>query len=165
MKGTLSLVGRPGWCRRLHASGLLLLTVFLLSPDCLTRAGEMGNFTGWNSCTDCHKNITVDWQQSRHARAFESLKKSGQQGLPACIRCHVTGYGETGGFIDDELTPELAGVQCEACHGPAGKHVSALEKKNITSVPKVDICRRCHTPGQDPKFDYAKKIRNIHGAR
>lgn len=31
-------------------------------------------------------------------------------------------------------------------------------------APPVETCRHCHTPGQDPNFDYPKKVRNVHSA-
>ncbi len=109
----------------------------------------------------CHAAKDKGWQQTRHAKALEDLKKTNQHDLPDCVRCHVTGYEEAGGFIDHELTPEMAGVQCEACHGPGSKHKGG--KTDIVSIPGEDKCRQCHTPGQDPKFDYRKKAAEVHG--
>jgi len=77
----------------------------------------------------------------------------------------VTGYERPGGFIDTELTPNLIGVQCEECHGPGGNHAAAPSKANTKVNAGIETCRRCHTPGQDPNFDYQKKVRNIHSAK
>ena len=125
---------------------------------------EPGAYLGWKNCAGCHEKITAEWQRSSHARAFVSLTKSAQENLPACIRCHVTGYEQSGGFIDVELTPDLAGVQCEQCHGSGKKHAAAPEKGTVVAGPPVETCRPCHTPGQDPNFDYQKKVRHIHSA-
>jgi hypothetical protein len=125
-------------------------------------AEELGSYIGWRACSGCHQNVVAEWQKSRHAKAFESLKKSGQENLPACVSCHVTGYGESGGFLDTELTPWMVGVQCEACHGPGKNHLGLSLKKAIAPRPDVNVCRRCHTEGQNPGFDYAKMVKNIH---
>ena len=64
---------------------------------------------------------------------------------------------------DYELTPEMAGVQCEACHGPGSVHVAGPMKNNIIKESGASLCRQCHTKGQDPGFDYKEKARNVHG--
>lgn len=126
-------------------------------------AGTDGAYLGWEQCATCHQEVTAAWKKSRHAKAFVSLKKSNQEGLPGCLKCHVTGYEETGGFIDFELTPELADVQCEECHGAGGRHVAGGgAKSDIVAKPSEEKCRKCHTPGQDKAFSYAQKIKHIH---
>jgi hypothetical protein len=139
---------------------LLMSSLLLLSFSAW--AQEPSGYVGWDNCANCHEKVTADWQKSRHARAFENLKKTNQATLPACIPCHVTGYGLEGGFVDNELTPNLVAVQCEECHGPGKGHAAAPGKQGITPNPGIDTCRRCHTPGQDPGFDYQKKVKNIH---
>ncbi|HVN95277.1 MAG TPA: cytochrome c family protein [Syntrophorhabdaceae bacterium] len=125
-----------------------------------------GNYVGFKACSSCHQTLTEGWLTTRHARTFESLKKSSQENLPGCVKCHVTGYGEDGGFIDYDLTPEMAGVQCEQCHGAGRKHV---ETGGEVGLPVRSMgqaaCRRCHTPGQDANFDYQKKVRSVHGSQ
>ena len=149
--------------RKRNACWVGLAPILLLSLTLWTWAAEEpGSYVGWKGCGGCHEKAAGDWQQSRHAKAFESLKKTGQEGLPGCIRCHVTGYEQPGGFIDYELTPALTGIQCEECHGGAKKHTAAPEKGSITLRPGIETCRRCHTPGQDPTFDYSKKVTNVH---
>ncbi|MBN2374210.1 hypothetical protein JXL19_10535 [bacterium] len=123
-----------------------------------------GQFTGWKACSECHSELRDGWLGTRHAGAFESLSKSGQQDLPDCLRCHVVGYGQSGGFLDPELTMELSGVQCESCHGPGKRHSDMPEATgSIIRAPAKDLCLTCHTRGQDPNFDYQKKIASIHG--
>lgn len=140
-----------------------LLTYALVASVVFAAGAEkLDSYAGWKACSGCHPNVVAEWQKSRHAKAFESLKRSGQENLPACVRCHVTGYGEAGGFLDTELTPGMVGVQCEACHGPAKNHLGLSTKKDIAARPAVNICRRCHTEGQNPGFDYAEMVKNIH---
>ena len=124
------------------------------------------SFAGSDTCAGCHEDLVKGWKTTRHSKAFETLKKKSQEGLPACQKCHVTGFEKDGGFIDQELTPELAGVQCEVCHGAAAAHAANPEnKKNLTPKPAEALCRECHTQGQDPKFDYQSKIKFVHGKK
>jgi hypothetical protein len=153
---------------RLKAGGLLLAAaVFAVLLIALTgdpSADSYSDYLGVAGCKDCHEQIVAGWQKTQHARAFDDLKKSRQEGLPDCQRCHVIGYGEPGGFIDYELTPELVNVQCEECHGSGKIHAADPGKKGSILAKPGDLkCRKCHTPGQDKNFDYAKKIRGIHG--
>ncbi len=137
---------------------LLLLNLPLASPE------ESGSYVGSAQCETCHSEISAAWQKTRHAKAIESLKKSGQENLPGCVRCHVTGFGLTGGFIDQDLTPALAGVQCEECHGAGIAHAAAPDRHRLAARLQAETCRRCHTSGQDPNFDYAKKLKGVHKA-
>lgn len=80
------------------------------------------------------------------------------------MKCHVTGYEQDGGFLDNELTPEMAGVQCEECHGPGSNHVNNPAGEPAKSkVPGVEIGRKCHTAGQDAGFSYKEKSARVHG--
>jgi len=141
--------------------GVVLLLLLMNTAGTYSEPSQ--TYVGWNTCTPCHSDITDSWQNTRHAKAIESLKKTKQEGLPACVKCHVTGYEKDGGFIDNELTPEMAGVQCEVCHGPGSEHVSTPSTTNTVKEPGAALCRQCHTEGQDPKFDYAVKVKTVHG--
>jgi hypothetical protein len=149
---------------RSHFVGVVMLVMLLFPFAPLVLAGEGDGYAGWKTCAGCHDGIAAKWQTSRHAKAFDSLKKTNQQNLPKCVACHVTGYEQPDGFIDDEITPELAAVQCEACHGQGKKHAAGAGKKAIRTAPPVEVCRRCHTSAQDPNFDYRKKSQKIHEA-
>jgi predicted CXXCH cytochrome family protein len=143
------------------SSGIVL--VFLLVNTTGVFSEQSGSYIGSNKCATCHSAIKDTWQNTRHAKAIDSLKKSGQEKLPACVKCHVTGYEKDGGFIDYELTPEMAGVQCEVCHGPGSDHAASPMAKKITKESGTALCRQCHTEGQDPGFDYEVKVKNVHG--
>jgi hypothetical protein len=122
------------------------------------------NFAGADACAECHEYLVTEWKATRHARAFDTLKKKSRETLPACQKCHVTGFDKTGGFVDQELTPGLAGVQCEACHGAATTHAANHEnRKYLVTKPSESLCRECHTKVKDPKFNYQNKIRLVHG--
>jgi hypothetical protein len=144
--------------------GLLIFGIFLNLCPRQVSAEIYGQYVGSKTCSDCHAEISQLWSKTPHAKAYDSLLDSGQQGLPACLQCHVVGYGETGGFLDKELTPELTGVQCESCHGPGKRHIDAPDDMhNITRSPTEKDCRTCHTMGQDPHFDFHSKVALVHG--
>ena len=138
---------------------LMILGVSLVRP---IRSEETGSYVGNEKCAPCHSDIYKSWQDTRHSKAIDSLKKSGQEGLAACVKCHVTGYEKDGGFLDYELTPEMAGVQCEACHSAGGKHISNPMGEKPVKTPGENLCRECHTQGQDPGFNYEEKSKLSH---
>jgi predicted CXXCH cytochrome family protein len=143
--------------------GILFVVSTRHTPDSHAQQPQE-NFVGAETCSGCHEDLYKGWKSTRHAKAFETLKKKSQETLPACQKCHVTGFEKTGGYVDQELTPDLAGVQCESCHGPAASHAANPEnKKGLVAKPAESLCRECHTKGQDPKFDYQSKIRLVHG--
>lgn len=76
-----------------------------------------------------------------------------------CFGCHTTASTTANHFDPSE---SLAGVACEACHGPGSKHVHAMKtgqieegKKNILNpsglnpVTSVDFCGACHRTSGD----------------
>ena len=140
----------------------VLLLVFSLSLVQSLLSQESAAYVGNEKCSMCHSDIYKSWRDTRHAKAIDSLKKTGQEGLAACVKCHVTAYEKDGGFLDYELTPEMAGVQCEACHGPSGKHISNPMGEKVVKTPGEALCRECHTQGQDPGFNYAEKAKLSH---
>jgi hypothetical protein len=148
--------------RLLGGALAVLFSLHLASPSVFAAPTRDG-YTGSKGCGECHAKISTDWQDTKHARAFADLRKSGQEDLPACVPCHVTGHGQPGGFVDREITPQLTGVQCEACHGAGSRHVASQGAERLVAAPSVEVCRLCHTPTQDPRFDYPEKIRGVHG--
>jgi hypothetical protein len=43
------------------------------------------------------------------------------------------------------------GVQCEACHGPAGDHTAGTSRTGPVRVPPSAVCEGCHSD-KSPKF-------------
>lgn len=128
--------------------------------------GELfGDYTSYTACEACHLDKVEGWKTTGHAKAFDTLKTQGaeKQENPGCVQCHVVAYEEEGGFIDMELTPELKDVQCESCHGPGRTHTETLIAEDLIGKPGEDVCRKCHTEGQDKNFDYEKKSKLVHG--
>jgi hypothetical protein len=110
-------------------------------------AGPAPRYAGSQACLECHENLHNSVMDTRHARAFESLKKVGQDKNPGCLACHTVGHGLPTGFVSEAQTPHLAGVQCENCHGPAAHH--AANDMDRTLRPRVELagamCGGCHT--------------------
>jgi len=147
--------------RFVQYSVILVFTLLCLHLNAV-RAELLGDYIGAQNCAACHEEIAASWAKTRHANAFEHLKKEGKDTTPGCVKCHSVAYEQDGGFIDMELTPELAGVQCESCHGPGNKHRDTEDPAHIIRNMKKEGCRTCHTPGQDANFDFTQKVKQIH---
>ncbi|MBF0238995.1 MAG: hypothetical protein HQM12_14935 [SAR324 cluster bacterium] len=109
-------------------------------------------YTGNEVCKACHLVEFQIWSQSRHAQAFDTLKKLNKHYDPECVQCHVVGLNKKG-FASIELTPELANVQCENCHGP-GKLHAQMPQNNLTAKPAATVCTSCHHGGHSPHFSF-----------
>lgn len=176
---------------------LALLICIAATSLCLLAAenvsAEEPHYHGNKNCNGCHEKETHEWQQSTHAKAFELLapgkrvrfkKKAGLADIDYrqnvfCQKCHTTGHGQDGGFVDIESTPEMAGVGCESCHGPSSKYRETHKRINFTrararaegqtyaSLGDKGVCEKCHSvaspfnPGVNPKyiFDLKKRLR------
>lgn len=110
-------------------------------------------FVGESACLECHKEACDFLDSSGHERAFATLEATNDQYDPECIRCHVVGFEEKGGFVSKAATPQLINVQCEACHGPGEAHVMT-QAKTPNGKLGADFCVRCHDPDNSPKFDF-----------
>ena len=105
-------------------------------------------------CKSCHEVEYSIYENSAHAHAFETLVRENQDYNAECIRCHVTGFETPRGFVNARLTPEMANVQCEACHGNASQHVLAPDKPYGSVPPRT--CFTCHTKENSPDFVFFK---------
>jgi hypothetical protein len=146
-------------------------TPYALAGEPLPPETKGDRFVGSASCTECHEEESRSWAASRHARAMESLRATGDDADPGCVACHVVGYGTGRGFAGERATPHLAEVGCEACHGPRGLHVDrhsgrvgATEERR---APKGrTACLACHDGKHDPDFDFDTYWPRIaHGSR
>jgi hypothetical protein len=92
---------------------------------------------------------------------------------PACVKCHVTGYEEEGGFTSIAATPQLAGVGCEVCHGPGSvyKDEDTMKDRDASIaagllIPNEQTCLGCHnseSPNFPGTFDFeAAKADGVH---
>ncbi len=131
-------------------------------------------YVGVENCRICHMPHYESWLGTKMAKSFELLKSGvrAEAKLKAgldpdrdyttdgeCLKCHVTGYGEPGGFVSIEETPEMANVECEMCHGPGSVYVDMMMEKTGTYTlddykelggltmpsPENNICsEKCH---------------------
>jgi len=141
-----------------------------------------GKYIGASKCKNCHSaektgNQYGHWEKMLHAKAFETLagdkakelaKAKGiddPQKADACLKCHVTAFGEAADNLAKGFKPEM-GVQCESCHGPAETHMkarmaAAAEKDpakaapvaagEVIAEPGFDTCVKCHNP-ESPSY-------------
>jgi len=92
-------------------------------------------------CRECHEETYQAWSHTSHADAlFDPVVRTYMQTIEQpgeCFACHTTGYDtRSGQFV-------LAGVTCEACHGPyRPQHPD--ESMAIATSP--DFCGSCHQP-------------------
>lgn len=131
------------------------------------RETGQGPYVGADVCKQCHSAEYEKWRTTLHSGAFSKLERVGKSFDPTCIKCHTVGFGQEGGFIDIDTTPQLLNVQCENCHGAGKAHV---ESNGVKATPHKawqpqQICAQCHIQTHSPsfKFDvYWPRIR--HGA-
>jgi mono/diheme cytochrome c family protein len=110
-------------------------------------------YVGLGTCQSCHEDAFNVYMTTRHAHAYETLSSEFVNRDTNCVGCHVTGYGEEGGFGGMRMRGamvDLVDVQCEACHGPGAEHT----RDGSYAARAKEACVRCHTPNDDPNFDY-----------
>lgn len=133
--------------------------------------GPDSRYIGSTACRACHSDVHQSEMDTRHANALITLKQIHQDTNSSCLPCHTVGYGLPTGFISEQSTPQLAGVQCENCHGPAERHVSnpdiAAFRPRIE--PAGQMCGGCHTGSHHPTYDewvmsgHSTVVRNLNG--
>lgn len=99
-------------------------------------------YKGVKNCKMCHSDKHEAWGKTGHSKAYELLVAVGKQDNKECLKCHTTGYGAKGGFVDEATTPELKAVQCESCHGPGEKHNG--DPAMIVKAVAASKCGECH---------------------
>jgi hypothetical protein len=120
---------------------LIVGVVVVLGAAVAVQAQEH-TYVGATKCKMCHKVQHTSWAETTHAKATERAKASTDRAFSAdCLKCHATNASE-----------ELAGVQCEACHGPGSdyKKMSIMKDRekavsNGLLVPTQKTCDGCHT--------------------
>lgn len=154
-------------------AGVLLVALAMAAT---ATAEEAPMFIGATQCGKCHKssskgNQLGQWQESAHAKAFEILaseealqiaKKLGLETPPqendACLKCHVTGHGESAERFDAKFDAAM-GVQCESCHGAGSAYKSMKVMKDLEAstaagliAPVESVCVQCHND-ESPTFE------------
>ena len=129
------------------------------------------NYVGALTCRSCHPKTYERWAATPHARAFESILRDPRPDVvfdPDCVACHTTGFGVSSGWRSREATPQLAGNQCENCHGPGSRHVEKPDDRPLQKVMAIGddrargrLCARCHDHDNAPGFDPAQRWSQI----
>jgi hypothetical protein len=120
-------------------------------------SGPSPQYIGAQACAGCHDSIRATELKTPHAGAFTNayFAAAGGQTNSSCLPCHTVGYGLPTGFVSQSKTPQLANVQCENCHGPAGNHQANPD--DLTVVPQIEIaatvCGGCHTGPMNPTYE------------
>jgi hypothetical protein len=112
-------------------------------------------YLGLGSCQSCHEAQFQVYMKSAHAHAYSTLSGEFVNRDTNCVGCHVTGYREEGGFGGVRMRGapvDLTDVQCEACHGPGAEH----SRDGSYRTRAREACVRCHTPNDDPDFNFDK---------
>lgn len=163
-------------------------------------AGEDPEFLSQKGCKKCHFKQHRSWKKTVHAKALDVLKAGEKADIKkkfkldpekdytkdaTCLKCHVTGYGQPGGYpavkdawSEDEqkLAKANAGVGCEMCHGAGSKY--GPYKKDHEDYKRADVvalglktpvtadnCTGCHTAEGNPTaldgytFDFEKSMK------
>ncbi len=124
-------------------------TITTLQSNAFFRvSGPPPNYAGSQTCAECHSETLNTVIHTEHFGAFNSARfiSDGGQTNTSCLPCHTVGYGLPTGFVSAAATPQLEGVQCENCHGPAANH--AANPGDPTAIPQVELagtmCGGCH---------------------
>jgi peroxiredoxin len=120
---------------------------------------EAGGFSGNDKCAVCHPQETATWRFTEHALAFDTLVTRGADHDPECVRCHVVGFGEPGGYSEAGREKHFENVGCETCHGQGGGHLAAKPKAAATDYRPA--CERCHDAKHSLGFDYASFLPKV----
>ena len=185
----------------LLAFAAVVAVIAFARPMPTVSAADGPEYISQKGCKKCHFKQHRSWKKTVHAKALDILKpgeraeaktKAGQDPNkdystdPACLKCHVTGYGEPGGYpaykegwSEDEqkLAKNNAGVGCEACHGKGSLY--SPYKKDNEEYKQADIvklglilpvsaanCTGCHNKdnpnaGDDYVFDFEAGKNNV----
>lgn len=110
-------------------------------------------FAGTETCGSCHEKAMAVWSRSGHSHALKTLEKEGHGRDPDCVSCHVTGLEFSTGFQSRVVTPTLAEVGCESCHGAGAAHAADPEGVHLPKIGE-QACASCHQVEQSPNFRF-----------
>ena len=115
-------------------------------------------------------DLTMGAQQKKPASVEEAAgRRMDAADARECFGCHATGAIVGAKLALDAMTP---GVHCEACHGPAAKHVAAVRAGNLADakMPKLtglaaerisELCGRCHRTWSTVALNGPRGIANV----
>lgn len=161
--GRTNLYSKPLLFAGLTVVALAFVAVQMGSPMAKAATVHVSDtrYVGAKTCGACHQKQYQVWSKTAHARSLKALVGKQAQD-PKCLQCHTTSPGDS--------SPELMGVQCEACHG-AGRYYSPsyimrdAELRGYLGFkqPGEASCARCHTestPSMKP-FSFKEKFELI----
>lgn len=133
----------------------VLITLLLLALGVcfynskVSAQGGQATFVGVDKCKTCHPSEYKDFSGRKFEKSWKVLKMRAKDKDPECLKCHVTGYGQPGGFVSEQATPHLLYKQCESCHGPGSMHATnpgdVTVREGMSSyVRDKDVCIQCH---------------------
>ena len=138
--------------------------VFVLMIFCfavtINASAEDKVFVGSNACKECHEaEYSTFKKYAKKFESFESILSMKSKLTPdefiSCYECHTTGYGEKGGFVSEEKTPELKDAGCEVCHGPGSLHVELDgDPDEINHDLSIKDCTKCHNENRVNAFNF-----------
>lgn len=110
------------------------------------------HYVGAEVCGRCHTSEHAQWLTTAHARAWQTLVDQKKDATPECVKCHVVGFQQPGGFHTSADAAKLGNVQCENCHGMGTQHDGFSNKPQAVTEA---TCRQCHDATSSPTFDFA----------
>jgi hypothetical protein len=140
--------------------------VFLSKAEQRKKDLSSSPFVGSEACKSCHSKEYKAWSESKHAHAMDVLVRVNKDRDPECVSCHVLGYSEKGGFVDQKSSPQFAHVNCENCHGSRKDHIANPTVAHPWRGKSKEVCTTCHhgTHTSNFKFEeYWPKIK--HGQK
>lgn len=147
--------------RRLsQAVAVALLCLAFTIAASRTAVTQDATYVGSDTCGDCHDVEYEHYTQfSKKAHSGDSVRIMAgdltKKELEECFACHMTGYGEPGGFVSFAETPELANAGCETCHGPGSMHVDeGGDPEYIKATLDIEDCTECHNSERVAAFDF-----------
>ena len=154
-----------GW-DDVHDPPLMRMRIAAVAGDQVPMLLDARGFSGSDKCAVCHPQEMETWRFTDHSVAFDTLVTRGADHDPECVRCHVVGFGEPGGYSEAKREAHLEDVGCEVCHGLGGGHL-ATKSKAATATASGDyraVCARCHDPEHSLGFDYASFLPKVSHA-
>lgn len=135
--------------------------VLLLLAPAAAYASDVHDYVGAQACGTCHAPQLQAWREGPHVRSMRSLTDR-QKRDPVCLSCHT--------MVPAEDRPDLAGVQCESCHGPGRTYAPDNVMRDpvlaeLLGLAQIDAqtcatCHQGHTPAVKT-FEYAAAVLKV----
>jgi len=113
------------------------------------------------TCQPCHKKIYQKFMTTKHAQAWQILKKARRTEDRECWSCHAMGFGRKTGFKSTRETPDLANISCQSCHPVTHDHNDRGVKADLEFALNQRACERCHNAVTSPDFNYWEDVEEV----